>query len=90
MELKLKFCRALCETSIFTINGINADYNDFGEKYDRDSGNAEDYGCGNMQFTGNPPTIEILKKYKITEDEYQEVVSKLEEGLSFGYCEWCV
>jgi hypothetical protein len=43
-----------------------------------------------MQFTGNPSTTEILLKYKITEEEYQEVVSKLEDGLSFGCCGWCV
>ena len=90
MKLELIIYRALCETSVFIINGINADYHDFGEKYDRDSGNAEDYACSNMQFTGYQSTPEILEKYKITEDEYQEVVSKLEEGLSFGSCGWCV
>ena len=46
--------------------------------------------CGNMQFTGNQSTTEILSKYKITEEEYQEVVSKLEDGLSFGGCGWCI
>lgn len=90
MELELEIYGALCATSVFTINGIYADYEDFGEKYDRDSANAEDYACGNMQFTGNPSTTEILSKYKITEEEYQEVVSKLEYGLSFGCCGWCV
>ena len=90
MELELKIYGALCATSVFTINGIDANYKDFGKKYDRDSENAEDYGCGNMQFTGNPSTTEILSKYQITEEEYQEVVSKLEDGLSFGCCGWCV
>ena len=27
---------------------------------------------------------------KITEKEYQEIVSKLEDGLSFGGCGWCI
>ena len=90
MELELEIYGSLCATSIFTINGVDAYYEDFGEKYDRDSKNAEDYSCGNMRFTGNPSTPEILDKYKITEEEYQEVVSKLEEGLSFGCCNCCV
>ncbi len=90
MELELKIYGALCATSVFIINGVDADYEDFGEKYDRDSENAEDYGCGNMQFTGNPSKPEILSKYKITEEEYQEVVSRLEDGLSLGCCGWCV
>ena len=90
MELELEIYGYLCDTRVFTINGVNAYYEDFGEKYDRDSRNAEDYTCGNMRFTGNPSTTEILDKYKITEEEYQEVVSKLEDGLSFGCCDWCL
>ena len=90
MELELKIYRNLCATSIFSINGIEADYDDFGQKYDRNSGKAEDHACGNMQFTGDPSTPEVLYKYKINEDEYREVVSKLENGLSFGCCGWCV
>ena len=90
MKLELEIYYALCATSVFTINGINADYEDFGKKYDRDSEDVEDDACGNMQFTGIPSTTEILSKYKITEEEYQKVVSKLEDGLSFGCCDWCV
>ena len=90
MLLELSIYSALCATSRFVVNGINADTYDFGEQYDRDAENAEDYACGNMQFTGNPSTTEILSKYQITEEEYQEVVSKLEDGLSFGCCGWCV
>lgn len=90
MELKLEIYSSLCETSSFTINGIDARHEDFGEKYDRNQEDAEDYACGNMQFIGNKPTIEILSKYKITEEEYQEIVLKLEDGLSFGRCSWCV
>jgi hypothetical protein len=89
MKLELEIYGALCATRVFTINGIDAYYEDFGEKYDRDSENAKDYACGNMQFIGNPSTTEILSKYKITEEEYQEVVSKLEDGLSFGFCSLC-
>jgi hypothetical protein len=90
MTLELTFGDSLCYTPTFKINGINAKDSDFGEKYDRDQKNAPDYGCGNMQFTGNPFTPEILSKYNITEKEYQEIVDKLEEGLSFGCCGWCI
>ena len=90
MELELEIYGSLAATRVFTINGVDAYYEDFGEKYDRDPENAEDYACGDMRFTGNPSTPEILDKYKITEEEYQEVVSKLEDGLSFGCCGLCV
>ena len=80
---------------IFTINGIDADYEDFGEKYDRGSGYdypnpCFDQICENMQFTGIPPTPGILEKYHITGGEYDEIVQKLTEGLSFGFCGMCV
>jgi len=90
MKLKLEFCRYLCSAAEFKINGIDADVDDFGEKNDEAPELAEPYGCGNMQFKGKPSTEEVLKKYEITEKEYQEIVSKLEGGLSFGQCGWCV
>jgi hypothetical protein len=88
MKLKLSVYGVLCETSEFEINGVNADSSDFGRKSDHDS--AEDYGCGDMQFYRVPSTAEILSKYKITEDEYQEIADKLEKLLSFGPSGWCV
>lgn len=90
MDLKLKIYGCLCETSIFTINGVDADYDDFGDKYDHDTENAEDYGCGDMQFDGKQSEPEILAKYSITQSEYDEVVSELSEKLSFGGCGWCI
>jgi len=60
MNLQLEIYGALCNTSLFTINSIEAEYEDFGEKYDRDRENAKDYCCGDMQFTRIPSTSEIL------------------------------
>lgn len=77
----------LCFPSIFTINGKNADYNDFGEKYDRDPENAEE--CGNMQFNRIEATKEVLEKYSITKDEYSKICDELEVKLSFGCCGEC-
>ena len=80
------FC-ALCPCKI---NNVNLDYNDFGEKYDIEPENAEEFGCGNMQFM---PFVEIkqdiLIKYNLTEDEYRKIQDKL-DCLSFGCCGWCV
>lgn len=90
MKLELEIATALRYAPTFTINGIDADYSDFGEKYDRSPETAEDYGCGDMQFTRVPPTPEVLGKYGITDAEYALVASQLEVGLSFGTCGWCV
>jgi len=88
--LLLEFGTSLCYTTTFIINGVSADEDDFGEKYDRNPEGAEDYACGDMQFTRNPSTLDVLDKYSINEGEYADVCEKLEEGLSFGCCGWCV
>jgi hypothetical protein len=90
MELKLKIYGCLCATSEFLVNGISADSDDFGDQGDESYEYAEDYACGDMRFTGKQATTEILEKYKINNEEYNEIVSQLEEGLSFGSCGWCV
>lgn len=90
MELKLEIYGALCATSEFKINGIAADSDDFGEQYDHDRENAEDYACGDMRFERKASTADVLDKYKITEEEYQAIAEKLEDGLSFGCCGGCV
>ena len=89
MNFELKFCGALCVTSEFIINGVCAKYSDFGEKYDRDPENADDYCCGDMQFTRIAATKKVLDKYAITEEEYSKICDKLESRLSFGACGWC-
>jgi hypothetical protein len=88
-HIHLEIFGALCSTRVFTINGIAAAYDDFGEKYDRSPDTAEEYGCGNMQFTGIPSTPEVLAKYGIDQETYDSVVEQL-DGLSFGSCGWCV
>jgi len=90
MELILEVFEAFCETRIFKINGIDATCRDFGERSDHDQENAEEYGCGDMRFDPIPATDEVLKKYGITENEYSQIAQKLESGLSFGPCGWCV
>ena len=89
MELKLKAYECLCSLAEFEINGFEADYEDFGDKYDTCPNLAEEYGCGNMKFIPKPATQEILDKYKISPKEYAEVCEKL-DCLSFGSCGWCI
>jgi len=89
MDYKIEAYDALCELSVFEINSIPADYGDFGEKYDADPENACDYGCGNMQFFPQPATDEVLNKYNISIDEYNEVADVLCDKLSLGACSWC-
>lgn len=81
---------ALCELQPVTINGVNLDYKDFGDKEDIDRDKVKGmYGCGNMQFL---PYWEVkestLQKYNITQSEYRQIQKKL-ECLSFGSCWWC-
>jgi hypothetical protein len=90
MKLELNFGLALCYTPTFKINGICADREDFGEQYDRIPEEAEDYGCGDMQFTRVQAKPEVLAKYGITVPEYELIAGQLEVGLSFGSCSWCV
>ena len=89
MAHEIEVFGSLCSTSTFTINGIDADSDDFGEQDDQDSWNAEDYACGDMAFTPNSPSTEILSKYKIDDLEYWTIANKLQEDLSFGACGWC-
>ena len=88
MELKIKPYKCLCELESFKINGISANYNDFGKKYDLHPEFAEPYCCYNMKFVPKLPTQEILDKYKINVDEYRQICEKL-DCLSFGECNWC-
>ena len=89
MKLSLRFGDYLCCTHGFNINGVNARSDDFGEQYDESPEEAEDYCCGNMVFKPRTASPDILEKYGITEQEYNEIAKKLEEGLSFGPCGWC-
>ncbi len=90
MKLELKPYGAFCSTEVFIINGMRAESSDFGEQYDRDRDNADDYACGDMTFTRINAKPEVLSKYGITEAEYELVAAQLEAVLSFGSCGWCV
>ena len=90
MELILKPYCALCSLQDFVINGIEADEDDFVDKYDHSPETAEEYACGDMKADVIPATNEVLRKYKITSLEYQEIAEKVADAVSFGCCGWCV
>lgn len=91
MELKIKTHHALpCRAELFTINGKNAEQNDFGDMYDHHAQDAEPYACADMRFDPKPPTKEVLDRYDITDKEYYEICNELECELCIGRCGWCV
>ena len=89
MEMELtRFKYLPCQTETFTINGINADQDDFGEGYDTLPERSR-WSCGNWQFFPKPHTQEILDKYKITKEEYDKICALLIEELYVGPCMYC-
>lgn len=82
---------ALCSLSSAShINHKPVDEEDFVNKYDHDSENAQEYGCGNMQADIKNSTTDVLAKYGIDEDEYKIISFEISQALSFGPCGWCV
>lgn len=90
MKLEIGFGKCFCCISSGTINGVGIEEKDFGSHEDKAPDKAEPYGCGDMQFERVQSTKEVLDKYSITEEEYEQICDKLQDGLSFGYCGWCV
>lgn len=80
--------RAYCYLPIFEINGRQAYEEDFGDKEDIAPELAEPYCCGNMKFIPKECEKEVLEKYSITEEEYNQICVEL-DCLSFGGCCWC-
>ena len=90
MEYVITPYECLCELKEFTVNGIKARYEDFGDKYDIDSDNAHAYCCSNMKFVPHRDTNpKVLEKYHITEAEFYLICNRLDKALSFGCCGWC-
>ena len=79
-----------CRLSEFTINGIEADQDDFGDTEDVYRGlNPTDYCCDNMQFVPRDATEDVLAKYGITREDYELVCRDLLDLFNIGFCGWC-
>jgi len=79
----------LCYARKFVVNGQNAQTEEFGVQRDIKGFFDNDTSCGDMHFTPKKATREVLRKYSINKEEYDEICSKLEDGLSFGRCDFC-
>ena len=77
-----------CALSKFTINGIAADEDDFGDT--ETDPQDEPYTCKNHRFVPKMPSQEVLNKYKIGLGDYAEICSALKETLYVGYCGMCI
>ena len=69
----------------FTINGIEANIEDFGEVTEQ---HIKYYKHSRISFAGKTPSSEILNKYKITISEYTEVINHLDTIIVLGIREW--
>ena len=88
MTLEIKPFHALpCSLEIFTINGINADIDDFGEVI-FNGGSCMENECG-CEFHHKLPTDDVIAKYGITLGEYEKITSKLNDNLNVYGCGWC-
>nr|DAQ28021.1 MAG TPA: Golgin subfamily A member 7/ERF4 family [Caudoviricetes sp.] len=88
MKLEIRAYSGLpCEDEVFTINGIEASKDDFGEVNMEGIGN---YSCLLMGFMPKMPKESVLKKYNISLNDYEEIVEQLNELFSYGKCSWCV
>ena len=84
---EIKTFRCLpCSTEKFTVKGMYANVEDFGET---DCGGSCMNNTCRQEFTPKLPTDEVLEKYNINLDEYQEICSALEEELFVCGCGWC-
>jgi len=89
MKLEIVASKNYCTLSVFKINGINADEDDFVIKYDHSPEMAYQYECGDMRADSIPASDEVLRKYGISSSEYIEIAEKVAEELSFGCCGLC-
>ena len=89
VEIEIGYCAS---TKLFTINGIPADIDDFGECYDDNKEAAPEYGCGNMCFHAyDEPSLEpnVLDRYHISYSEWEKICDILTNKLQWGRCNLC-
>lgn len=77
-----------CDVEL-TVKGKKADIEDFGNTRDIEEDKSPPFGCGNMFFEVYEESPEILEKYGITVEEYDEIGATLQKWLTIGCCDWC-
>ena len=87
MNIQLKMNETMpCEVEEFSINGKRAKVEDFGNLF---SHKMEKDACTCIKFEPLPYGSLITKRYKLTEDEYDEVCSFLEDNTFMSCCSKC-
>ena len=88
MRIRFETHRALpCRPSVFVVNGIQADTDDFGEQ---DSHSDGYYGCISNTFKPfRHPPKNVLNKCKISLEEFLDIGDILQEKLDIHNCGWC-
>ena len=76
-----------CSVSKFTINGKDADVDDFGEGCSY--GSCMEGTCCHKFFVNENPDNKVLEKYGITEAEYFYIAEELSSRLYVDGCGWC-
>lgn len=76
-----------CRLQKFTINGKDAFTDDFGTS--EMGGDVNEYNCYHNFISDDEPSIDVLKKYEISEEEYHQICEKLKEKLRVTDCGWC-
>ena len=91
MELVIRHYKWLpCELEVFTINGINADRDDFGY-LDSYCGEYECYTCSGRIFVIDENKQEkATLKYHLTETEYEIICSELKNECYIDKCGYCI
>ena len=77
-----------CSLRTFTIGGIVADEDDFGEKK-LGNGSCMDNSCGCIFKPKEQPTKGVLEKYKINEEEFYNICEELVNELYVSSCGYC-
>ena len=81
---------AYCDAEVtLMVKGKPADVEDFGDGRDIEPNHAPLGGCGNYFFEVWEESPEILEKYGITVEEYDEIGFWLQRCLTIGCCDWC-
>jgi hypothetical protein len=87
MKIEIKVPTAMpCRPEVFKINGVNAELEDFGS-IEKEQGGW--YSCKNIRFQHKLPTTAVLQKYRISLEQYAEVVRELERRLDLHSCSMC-
>lgn len=89
MQLEIIPREALpCRLLTFTINGKDADINDFGffSTFCKVLDDLIDHECPNGFVPYELPDSKVLEKYKISKEEYKEICKKLEDVLVIPSC----